>query len=145
MARTCLATGQAPFTPSLSAMYGLSWTLDVLLEEGMENVVGRHATIAQFTRDGVRELGLELLVADEAYASDTVTTIKVPEGVDNKTLLAKMRTDHNVVLAGGQGRMVNDIFRIGHLGAVAKADITEVIDALAKVLPEVGFKPPKSG
>ena len=43
-------------------------------------------------------------------------------------------------LAGGKGRMRIDIFRIGHLGAVDKADITEVVDALKKVLPEVGFK-----
>ena len=141
MAKHSLEGGQTPFTPNLSAMYGLSRALDNLLEEGMENVFGRHAAIGRFTRDSVRDLGLELLVADEAYASDTVTAIKIPKGVDNKALLAKMRTEHNVVLAGGQGKMLNDIFRIGHLGAVAKEDITEVMDALAKVLPEVGFIP----
>jgi aspartate aminotransferase-like enzyme len=140
MAKRYLETGQTPFTPNLTAMYGLSRALDVLLEEGMENVFGRHASIGQFTRDGVRELGLELLVSDEAYASNTVTAIKVPEGVDQKALMSKMRTEHNVVLAGGQGRMSADIFRIGHLGAVAKQDITEVMDALKAVLPEVGFK-----
>ncbi len=139
MAKQYLETGQTPFTPNLSAMYGLSRALDVLLEEGMENVFGRHATIGQFTRDGARALGLELLVADEAYASNTVTAIKVPEGVDQKNLMGKMRTEHNVVLAGGQGRMSADIFRIGHLGAVEKSDITEVMDALKIVLPEVGF------
>ena len=141
MAKTYLATGQTPFTPNLTAMYGLSQALDVLLEEGMENVFGRHATIAQMTRDGVRELGLELLVADEAYASNTVTAIKMPDGVDQKTFMGKMRTEQNVVLAGGQGKMSADIFRIGHLGAVDKADITEVMAALKIVLSEVGFNP----
>jgi aspartate aminotransferase-like enzyme len=140
MAKRYLETGQTPFTPNISAMYGLSRALDVLLEEGMENVFGRHATIGQFTRDGAKELGLELLVSDESYASNTVTAIKVPEGVDQKALMGKMRTEHNVVLAGGQGKMSADIFRIGHLGAVAKQDITEVMDALKIVLPEVGFK-----
>ena len=140
MAKEYLATGQTPFTPNLSAMYGLSKALDLLLEEGMENVFGRHATIAQFTRDNMKELGLELLVSEERYASNTVTAVKIPEGVDNKALVGKMRTEHNVVLAGGQGRMSNDIFRIGHLGAVAKSDITEVVDALKIVLPQVGFK-----
>ena len=144
-AKRSLEQGQTPFTPNLAAMYGLSRDLDTLLEEGMDNVYGRHATIGQFTRDSVRELGLELLVTDEAYASNTVTAVKMPEGVDGKAFLAKMRTEHNVVLAGGQGRMVNDIFRIGHLGAVAIADITEVMDALIKVMPEVGFKPPGIG
>ena len=141
MAKSYLQAGQTPFTPNLSAMYGLSRALDVLLEEGMENVFGRHHTIAQLTRDSARDLGLGLLVADEAYASNTVTAIKVPEGVDHKALMVKMRTEHNVVLAGGQGRMSADIFRIGHLGAVAKEDITEVMDALKIVLPEVGFNP----
>jgi len=141
MAKRSLEQGQTPFTPNLSAMYGLSRALDNLLEEGMENVYGRHATIGQLTRDSARGLGLELLVSDEAYASDTVTAIKIPEGVDNRALMAKMRIEHDVVLAGGQGKMLNDIFRIGHLGAVDKADITEVMDALTKVLPEVGFKP----
>ena len=140
MAKSYLATGQTPFTPNLSAMYGLSLALDRLLEEGMENVFGRHAAIAQFTRDSMRELGLELLVSEERYASSTVTAVKIPEGVDSKALVGKMRTEHNVVLAGGQGRMSNDIFRIGHLGAVDKADIIEVVEALKKVLPEVGFK-----
>ena len=141
LARGSLEQGQTPFTPNLAALYGLSVALDKLLDEGLENVYGRHASIGRLTRDGVRELGLELLVSDESYASDTVTAVKMPEGVDSKMFIAKMRTEHNVVLAGGQGRMVNDIFRIGHLGAVAKADITEVMDALTKVLPEMGFKP----
>jgi len=141
IAKQYLATGQTPFTPNLSAMYGLSLALDILLEEGMEHVFGRHATIAPFTRDGARDLGLELLVDDEAYASNTVNAIKVPEGVDQKALMGKMRTEHNVVLAGGQGKMSADIFRIGHLGAVEKSDITEVMEALAIVLPEVGFNP----
>ena len=111
------------------------------MEEGMENVFGRHASIAQYTRDAVRAMGLELLVADETYASDTVTAIKIPENVDNKRFIGLMLTEHNVVLAGGQGKMSNDIFRIGHLGRVSKADIDDVMAALSKVLPEVGFKP----
>ena len=140
MAKQYLEQGQTPFTPNLSAMYGLSKALDILLKEGMENVFGRHATIAQFTRDNMRDIGLELLVSDEKYASNTVTAVKIPEGVDSKALVGKMRTEHNVVLAGGQGWMSNDIFRVGHLGSVEKSDITEVVDALKIVLPEVGFK-----
>ena len=139
--RHYLEIGQTPFTPNLSAMYGLSLALDNLLAEGMENVFGRHAGIGQLTRDGVRELGLELLVADESYASNTVTAVKMPKGIDGKKLISMMRTDHNVVLAGGQGKMSDDIFRIGHLGHVTEDDINDVMSALQKVLPEVGFKP----
>ena len=140
-AKDYLERGQTPFTPNVAALYGLSLALDKLLEEGMENVFGRHARIGQLTRDGVRELGLELLVADESCASNTVTAVKMPGSVDGKKLMSMMRTDQNVVLAGGQGKMSNDIFRIGHLGHVTKKDIDEVMVALSKVLPEVGFKP----
>ena len=140
-AKRSLAQGQTPFTPNLAAMYGLSLALDKLLEEGLENVYGRHASIGQFTRDGVRELGLDLLVADESYASNTVTAVKMPASVDGKKFISMLRTDQNVVLAGGQGKMSDDIFRIGHLGHVTKEDITEVMVALKTVLPEVGFTP----
>ncbi|MCH8988989.1 MAG: alanine--glyoxylate aminotransferase family protein [Chloroflexi bacterium] len=140
-ARRFLKQGQTPFTPNLSALYGLSLALDKLLDEGLESVFGRHAGIGQLTRDGVRELGLELLVADESYASNTVTAVKMPESVDGKKFLRLMRTDHNVVLAGGQGKMSDDIFRIGHLGHVTENDINGVMAALKEVLPEVGFNP----
>ncbi len=99
----------------------------------------RHARIGQFTRDGVKGLGLELLVRDEAYASNTVTAIKVPEGVNQAKFMGLMRTEENVVLTGGQGKLSSSIFRIGHLGHVTQEDIEEVFEALKVVLPKAGF------
>ncbi len=138
-AKQLLERGQTPFTPNVAAMYGLSLALDMLLEEGMENVFGRHSEIAQFTRDSVRQLGLELLVNDEQFASDSVTAVKIPQGVDGPKLVDLMRTEKNVVLAGGQGKLTGKIFRIGHLGQTSKDDIEEVISALREVLPQVRF------
>ena len=138
-AKKTLERGQTPFTPNVAAMYGLSLGLDKILDEGIEGVFGRHATIGQMTRDRVRELGLELLVSDERYASNTVTAVKMPEGIDGRALMGRMRTEKNVVLAGGQGKLSTSIFRIGHLGHVSEDDIEEVIDALKDLLPEVGF------
>ena len=138
-AKRMLERGQTPFTPNVSAMYGLSLALDMLLGEGMENVFGRHAEIGQFTRDSVRQLGLELLVQDERYASNTVTAVKVPESVDGPKLMGLMRTEKNIVLAGGQGKLSGSIFRIGHMGHVSKDTIDEVITALRALLPQVGF------
>ena len=84
--------------------------------------------------------GLEPLVRDEAYASNTVTAIKIPEGVDQARLMGLMRTEENVVLAGGQGKLSSSIFRIGHLGHVSQRDIEEVFEALKVVLPKAGFR-----
>ena len=139
-ARRMLERGQTPFTPNVAAMYGLSLGLDKIMDEGLEGVFGRHAAIGQMTRDRVRDLGLELLVDDERYASNTVTAVKMPEGVDGRALMGRLRTEKNVVLAGGQGKLSSSIFRIGHLGHVTEDDIEEVIDALRELLPEVGFK-----
>ena len=138
-AQKYLERGQTPWTPNVSAMYGLRYALDKMLEEGLESVFARHASVGQFTRDGVRNLGLELLCTDETRASDTVTAIKMPQGVDGAKLMGLMRTEENVVLAGGQGKLTGKIFRIGHLGYVSEADIEEVLEALKRVLPRVGF------
>lgn len=139
-AQRYLERGQTPWTPNLSLFYGLDVALDMMLKEGMENVFKRHKHIANMTRQGVRDLGLELL-ADEAHASDTVTSVKVPEGVDAGKLSAIMQEEHSVVLAGGQGVLQGKVFRIGHMGLVPDEDIREVLQALETTLPKVGFKP----
>ena len=138
-AKKYLERKQTPWTPNLSAMYGLRVALENILEEGLEGVFGRHASIGQFTRDGVRALGLELLCSDEARASNTVTAIKMPTHIDGEQMIEMMRTEENVVLAGGQGKLTGHIFRIGHLGYVNEDHIQEVLDALGRVLPRVGF------
>ena len=138
-AKKYLDRGQTPWTPNLSAMYGLRAALENIMDEGMEGVFGRHASIGQFTRDGVRAMGLELLCADEARASNTVTAVKMPTHIDGEQMMEIMRTEENVVLAGGQGKLTGHIFRIGHLGYVNEEHIQEVLDALGRVLPRVGF------
>ena len=131
--------GQTPWTPAVSLFYGLDVALDMLLGEGMEKVFSRHVRTAEMTRQGVKALGLELL-ARESEASNTVTAVRIPEGVDGGKLSSLMRTEHSVVLAGGQGPLQGKIFRIGHMGRVSEEDIQEVLDALEITLPKVGFK-----
>ena len=138
-AKKYLDRGQTPWTPNLSAMFGLRAALENIVSEGVESVFERHANIGQFTRDGVRQLGLELLCVDEARASNTVTAVKMPPHIDGEQLMELMRTEENVVLAGGQGKLTGHIFRIGHLGYVTEDHISEVLDALGRALPKVGF------
>ncbi len=138
-AKRYLERGQTPFTPAVAALYGLSKALDNILEEGLENVYERHARIAGFTRESMKDLGLELLAEDEAFASNTVTAVKMPAGVDSGKLMSILHGEENVVLATGQGKLTKDIFRIGHLGSVSHEDIEGVVEALKTVLPKAGF------
>ena len=131
--------GQPPYTPSVSIMFALDLALEHLLSEGMGSVYERHAAIGRFTRDGVRDLGLELFPKDESYASDTVTAVTVPDGVDATVLVGKLRTDHDVIISGGQASLAGKIFRIGHMGRTTEGDIQSTLDALKDVLSKVGF------
>ena len=139
-AERSLQRGQTPWTPNVALLYGLRLGLDRILSEGLESVYGRHASIGEYCRAGVKSLGLQLLATDESRASNTVTAIKMPEEIDGGKFMAMMREDEGVVLAGGQGKLTGHCFRIGHLGWVSQADITEVLEALERVLPKVGFK-----
>jgi len=132
--KECIEKGYLPWTPAVSLMLALSVSLKMMLREGLANIVARHAQVGQVTRDGVKSLGLSLF-ADENYASNTVTVVKTPEGMDGKKLLNILREDYHIVLAGGYQRLAESIFRIGHLGWVTIDDIKEVISALKMALP----------
>ena len=139
-AKSYLEKGQTPWTPAVSVYFAMDVALQKLEAEGLANIHARHARLGQFTRDGVKALGLKLL-ADERVASNTVTAVVVPDGVDGGALNKLMRTEYNTVLAGGQGALTGKIFRIGHLGLVNEADLQACLDALKLALPRVGFSP----
>lgn len=130
--------GQTPWTPAVGTAYGLAAALELMIAEGLPNIVSRHQKVAKKARDGVKALGLSLF-PDEKYASSTVTAVRAPEGMDVKKLLQLMYTDNNIELAGGQQKLEGKIFRIGHLGWVNEKEIDEVLQGLAKCLPQVGF------
>ena len=139
-AKSYYERGQTPWTPALPVYYGLSPALDKMLAEGMPNVFKRHAHIGQMVRDGVKALGLSILPREE-IASNTVTAVRVPEGVDVKRLLGLMDEEHGVVLAGAQQDLEGKVFRVGHLGYCETEDIQQVLDGLKVTLPKVGFQP----
>ena len=136
--------GQPPYTPSVSVMFALDVALERVLSEGMGNIFERHASVGRMTRAGIKQLGLSLF-CDESVASNTVTAVNVPEGVDGARMLELMRTEHGVVLAGGQGSLSGKIFRVGHMGLCTGEEIQQVLDSLAVVLPQVGFTPSGKG
>lgn len=137
-AKTYLERGQTPWTPAVSIVFAMDVALDMILKEGIDNVFARHARAAKAARDGVKSLGLTLY-GDEKHASNTVTAVNVPAGVEVKNLRKIMREENKIVLAGGQGKIEEKIFRIGHLGWVNEGDIKDVIAALRVALPKAGF------
>ncbi len=138
-AKKYLEVGQTPWTPVLSVVFALEVSLEMMLKEGLPNIIARHARIGKAARDGVKSLELSLF-ADEEYASNTVTAVAASDGLDIKKMRKILNEDHQVVLSGGQQSLDGKIFRIGHLGWVTEDEIKAVISALKVVLPRAGFK-----
>ncbi len=138
-AKSYLEKGQTPWTPAISTVFALSISLEMMLKEGLPNIIARHAQVARTAREGVKSLGLSLF-AEEDYTSNTVTAISSSNGLDTKKLLRILREEHRIVLGGGQQRLDGKIFRIGHLGWVTEGDIEKVISVLKVVLPQAGFR-----
>ena len=137
-AKSYLERKQTPWTPAVSVVFGLYVSLDMMLKEGLQNIVARHARVGEVTREGIKSLGLPLF-AEEGYASNTVTSVAGSNGLDVKKMLTIMREEHEVILGGGQQKLDGKIFRVGHLGMVNEEDIDKVISALKVALPKAGF------
>ncbi len=96
--------------------------------------------MAEKTRDNLKSLGLTLF-ADPNYASNTITSVKVTDGLDGIKLVKILEEEHDTIVAGGQVDLAGKIFRIGHLGYMEESDIDNVIQALRLALPKAGFAP----
>lgn len=132
--REAAADGATPTTPPLSLLYAFDAALDMLLSEGLEQVYARHAALGAQMRAGALGLGLTLL-ADPAYASNTVTAINVPGGKGAKELIRRLKEEHGIDVASGQAHMSDAIIRVGHMGWCDGDDIEIVLDALAEIVP----------
>ena len=142
-ARDFLTKGQTPWTPAVSLFFALDVALRRLVAEGVEGIVARHRRYGEYTRREVKSMGLRI-VPEERYASNTVTAVWLPEGVTWKTLDELLRTEYEVELQGGQGKLAGKIFRIGHLGWVTEDDLRQALDALRAALPRLGYKLPEA-
>jgi aspartate aminotransferase-like enzyme len=128
-ARKAAAAGMTPTTPPLSLLYAFDAALDLIEAEGIEQVWRRHRELGEQMRQGARDLGLRLF-ADEARASDTVTALRPPEGMAASDLVAALRRDSGITVAGGEGPIAEEIVRIGHMGWVDADDVAAVVAAL---------------
>jgi alanine-glyoxylate transaminase/serine-glyoxylate transaminase/serine-pyruvate transaminase len=109
-------TGYFPYTPATNLLYGLREALQMLAEEGLENVFARHARHGEATRRAVRAWGLEVLCLDPAEYSGSLTAVLMPHGHDADALRARILEAFDMSLGTGLGRLAGRVFRIGHLG-----------------------------
>jgi alanine-glyoxylate transaminase / serine-glyoxylate transaminase / serine-pyruvate transaminase len=110
------AEGFFPYTPPTNLLYGLREALDMLFEEGLENVFGRHDRHAEATRRAVRTWGLEILCENPEEFSSSLTAVLVPDGYDADELRRVILENFNMSLGTGLGKLKGKVFRIGHLG-----------------------------
>ena len=110
------ATGFYPYTPSTNLLYGLREALDMLFEEGLDNVFKRHDRFAEATRRAVQAWGLEVLCKNPNEYSSVLTAVLVPEGHDADNLRQIILDNFDMSLGTGLGKVKGKVFRIGHLG-----------------------------
>lgn len=120
--------GQTNFTSPVALVIGLRKVLQMMKEEGLEQVFARHALLADATRAALKALGLRSLAVESP--SNAVTGAYLPKGIDGGAFNKKLREEYGVTVAGGQAQLKGKVFRIAHLGY---ADTLDVINAMAAV------------
>ena len=108
--------GYSPYTPATNLLYGLDEAINILTEEGLENVFNRHNRFAEATRIAVNAWGLEILCKNPEEYSSSLTAVLVPEGHDADSLRKIILDDYNMSLGTGLAKVAGKVFRIGHLG-----------------------------
>ncbi|MBP7215757.1 MAG: alanine--glyoxylate aminotransferase family protein [Candidatus Omnitrophica bacterium] len=144
LAKKALASTDTPFTPAITLIIALCEALAMMKQDGLDAIFARHKKMADATRAAVKAMGLELFAP--TAASDVVTSVKVPAGVDGEKLVKIMRDTWGVTIAGGQSEMKGKIFRFAHMGFIEEFDIIVGISCLEKVLTQMGYSfTPASG
>jgi aspartate aminotransferase-like enzyme len=137
-AKDMASHGETPWTPPVSIAYALDVALDLYHAEGAPNVWARHARYTAAVHAAVEALGMRIF-SEAGVHSVTVTAIEVPAGVNQKSVLKKLREEHGVVLAGGQGKIADQVWRWGTMGAISEVDVVGAIGAFERVLREEGY------
>ena len=134
-----LSRGETPFTPALSLYYALDEALSMLIEEGLEKRVERHARLASKIYRAVSSMGLKSF-PEERVRSNTVIATMYPPGIDDRKLRKTLNDKFDVIIAGGFGVMKEKLFRIGCMGEVSDSHVNRTIAALAMTLGESGYR-----
>jgi len=130
---------QTPFTPAVPLFFALQEALHMAAEEGFAARRARTARQAESVRMAARALGIELFpkVDELSHYSNTVTAMKMPEGITDDKLRGGMKKQ-GVIVSGGQEKLKGKIFRIGTMGVCSTGDILRTIQTLELVLAKEG-------
>lgn len=137
-ARKQYAKWNTAYTPAVSLFVGLNTALDMMLDEGLDNVYDRHKLLRDATRAAIRALGLKLMTEDE-YASPVITSVHAPEGIGADDIRKVLTKEYSITFAGGQAKLKNKIFRIAHMGFADKMNVIIAISGLEMALAKVGY------
>jgi len=131
-----------PWTPAIPLFLAFREALRILKEETIESRWERTAKLAHASRAAVDAMGLQLF-PDRKYASNTLTAIRYPAGIDDGKFRKEMRESYRVVTAGGQGSVKGKIFRIGHMGICPMSDLLAAYAAVEGAMNKFGVKVPR--
>ncbi|KAL1216925.1 Serine--glyoxylate aminotransferase [Cardamine amara subsp. amara] len=128
-----------PYTPSIQLLYGLRAALDLIFEEGLENVIARHARLGKATRLAVEAWGLKNCTQKEEWISNTVTAVVVPPHIDSSEIVRRAWKRYNLSLGLGLNKVAGKVFRIGHLGNVNELQLLGCLAGVEMILKDVGY------
>ncbi len=138
--RKSTQANSTPFTPAVNLFVGLDKALEMIKEEGIENMNARHARHCNALRSAIRAIGLELVVKEDKCASHSITSIYPPEGISVPDIRSTITKDFDIVVANGQNALKDKIFRMGTLGFVCDRDLISAVGALEATLYKLGYK-----
>lgn len=134
------ADGYFPYTPATTLLRGLRASIDLLLDEGLDNVFARHYRLAEAVRRSVRAWGLKLCAREKKWESDTVSAIKVPEDIDAKDVISHAFQNYQLSLGTGLTEVAGKVFRIGHLGWLNELMVLQALAGSEMALRDAGMK-----
>src|SRR4051812_13133607 len=137
--------GYFPYTPATQMLQGLAVSIDMLHEEGLDNVFARHDRLAEGTRRAVKAWGLETICRDPKYYSPTITAILLPEGHDADAFRALALDTFNISYGASFGRFAGKMFRIGHLGDINEPAMIAALGATEMAMSLAGIPFKKGG
>jgi len=134
-ARKNLPLGETAFTPPVSLILALRESLAMMREEGLDEVHRRHKRLAHATRAGAEAIGFKVFSSSPSHS---VTALTAPSGIDSAAVVKRLRSEHGILVAGGQDRLKGKILRIGHMGNYDFGDILVVLGALEECVTALG-------